>query len=429
MLDEIFEDFDDPDGNFLQQFQTTGFDARYFELYLFAYFSRSGYVVDRIHKHPDFVISRDGVLAAVEATTVNPPTSGALAQFGRKIEDLSPEELKEYQANEMAIRFGSPLFSKLQKRYWELPHCRNIPIVIAIEAFHDEESLSLTDSGLTSYVYGLRQASQWSPEKRLQVETTNVTEHRVGDKAIPSRFFGQPDAERISAILFTNCGTNAKFMRMGYQTGYGYDSVDMSRMGTCFNPDPNAMDPSFFAYNLDEPPFVESWGQGLVVLHNPTCLHPLPKDFFVDAVQGRIEDGAYRSDHHSWHPFASKTITKYMGDIKRKIPKVLRQRGRFLIGAITREAFIAACRFEISPSNPIAEESGWFSDETGSFLGVVTRDKIDDDWSCVVLARDQTFRFRAIKVDSSLPSRAEAVMKLQIGMAGLLSQPRRIFPQ
>ena len=47
MLDMIYQDFDDPDGNFLQQFQTTGFDARFFELYLFAYFSKSGFQVDR----------------------------------------------------------------------------------------------------------------------------------------------------------------------------------------------------------------------------------------------------------------------------------------------------------------------------------------------------------------------------------------------
>ena len=34
MLTNIYQDFVDPDGNFLEQFQTTGFDARFFELYL-----------------------------------------------------------------------------------------------------------------------------------------------------------------------------------------------------------------------------------------------------------------------------------------------------------------------------------------------------------------------------------------------------------
>jgi hypothetical protein len=200
-------------------------------------------------------------------------------------------------------------------------------------------------------------------------------------------------------------------------------------VGFCYNPDPDAMDPTFFSYNLDEPPLVESWGQGLVVLHNPTCLHPLPTDFFVHAVQGYIKDGVYRSDHLAWHPFSSKTMIVHLGDIKNKVPKALRQKGRIMVGAITSDEFVAACGFTVPRSNPLGEEQGWFSDETGSFLGVVVRDKIDDDWGYVVLARDIEFRFRAIEAESSLASKDEARMTLQMSIAKLLSQPQRIFPQ
>jgi hypothetical protein len=425
----VYQDFTDPDGNFLEQFQSTGFDARYFELYLFAYFSRSDYQVDRTHPNPDFLVSSEGTTVAVEATTVNPSTSGILSKIGRKIDDLSPEELREYQKNELAIRFGSPLFSKLQKRYWELDHCRDIPFVIAIEAFHDEESLALTDSALSGYVYGLSQQPSWSPDCKLDIATTDIAEHQLGEKTIPSRFFGQPGAEHISAILFTNSGTNAKFSRMGFQTGFGCDSVDIRRTGFCYNPDPDAMDPTFFSYNLDEPPLVESWGQGLVVLHNPSCLHPLPPDFFVDAVQGYLKGGAFRSDHLSWHPFSSKTMIVHLGDVKNKLPRALRQKGRFMVGAITNEEFASTCGFSVAQSNPLHEEQGWFADETGSFLGAVVRDKVDGDWGYVVLARDAKFRFRAIEAESSLPSRDQARMTLQMTIARLLSRPQRIFPQ
>jgi hypothetical protein len=37
IIREFFESFVDPDGNFIEQFQTTGFDARIWELYLYAY--------------------------------------------------------------------------------------------------------------------------------------------------------------------------------------------------------------------------------------------------------------------------------------------------------------------------------------------------------------------------------------------------------
>lgn len=48
--------YEDADGNFVEQFQTTGFDARVWELYLFATLSEVGYVIDRPHPAPDFTV-------------------------------------------------------------------------------------------------------------------------------------------------------------------------------------------------------------------------------------------------------------------------------------------------------------------------------------------------------------------------------------
>jgi hypothetical protein len=217
MLDDVFQDFIDPDGNFLEQFQTTGFDARFFELYLYAYFSRSGYRVDRNQENPDFLVERNGTVVAVEATTVNASSRGAVAKYGRKIEDLTEEERREYTLNELPIRFGSALFSKLKQQYWNLPHCTGLPFVIAIEAFHDKGSLEFSDNALASYLYGLRHSASWTKDGKLIITSENVTTHQLGEKTIPSGFFNQPRTEFISAILFTNSGTSAKFTRMGYQ--------------------------------------------------------------------------------------------------------------------------------------------------------------------------------------------------------------------
>lgn len=52
--------FHDLDGNFIQQFQTTAFDARLFELYLFAALHEIGYAFDQSHNAPDSLrCSRD----------------------------------------------------------------------------------------------------------------------------------------------------------------------------------------------------------------------------------------------------------------------------------------------------------------------------------------------------------------------------------
>ena len=72
MVNKVFQDFKDTDGNFIEQFQTTGFDSRVFELYLFALFSNSGYDIIQDYNRPDFLIRKDNITVAVEATTVNP---------------------------------------------------------------------------------------------------------------------------------------------------------------------------------------------------------------------------------------------------------------------------------------------------------------------------------------------------------------------
>ena len=424
MLDQVYQDFDDPDGNFLEQFQTTGFDARLFELYLFAYFSRSGFKVDRTHPSPDFIVARKGVTVSIEATTVNPSQGEQLAR------DLLPSRLDSrqfahFQDQELPIRFGSSLFSKLKKRYWELEHCRDQPFILAIEAFFNDESLNLSDNGLAQYLYGLRVSAGWTTEGILEVRTDIVESHISGDKRIPSNFFGQPGAENVSAVVFTNSGTHAKFTRMGYQQGFGIDQFDISRLGFSYNPHPDAKDPTYFEYSLAEPPLVESWGQGLVVNHNPNALFPLPRDFFPEAVQEYIEDGEYKSDLPDWHPIVSKTLVRHFARPENRPPRV----PRVHVAAIAKSDFENICRFAVDDPNPILTQDGWFIDETESFLGVVLWDKTSQDWGYVILARDEHFQFRAIDAVASMSARDIARRKLQFAIAKLVAEGQRIFPQ
>jgi hypothetical protein len=428
MLDDVFQDFTDPDGNFLEQFQTTGFDARFFELYLHAYFSRSGYRVDRSHSNPDFIVTRDAVTVAVEATTVNASVSGAVARFGTKIADLTEEERKEYTANELPIRFGSPLLSKLKLRYWQLPQCANLPFVIAIEAFHDEGSLGFSDNSLASYLYGLRHSARWDNTGELVIQAEKILGHHLGDKKIPSGFFHQPETEFVSAILFTNSATSAKFSRMGYQSGYGNDTLDIKRFGRSHNFDPNAMDSTLFSYDLDDAPNVEGWEQGLVVLHNPNAVRPLPDEFFKSDAQWRLEDGVcapYLTGR--FHPYQSETLITHLGNIKRKIPGGLRGLGPQAVGAMSRESFHDLC--PNIPSRVIGEEDGWFSDHSDAFLGLVLKEHDKKTWKWLVFARSPYFDFYPIARGSRYRMRLLAVDAVQHEIMKLVLQSQRIFPR
>jgi hypothetical protein len=54
MMQHVFEPMGDRGGNFRQQLQTEGFDARVWELYLYAAFSEAGYTIDTEQAVPDF---------------------------------------------------------------------------------------------------------------------------------------------------------------------------------------------------------------------------------------------------------------------------------------------------------------------------------------------------------------------------------------
>ena len=95
LISELQASFDDPDGNFVEQFQTTGFDSRTFEFFLFAMLRESGHAVDRSHARPDFLISKDGVTAAVEATTASMPAVGGIQPYLALPQGQSEQDAKE----------------------------------------------------------------------------------------------------------------------------------------------------------------------------------------------------------------------------------------------------------------------------------------------------------------------------------------------
>ncbi|MEU7039106.1 hypothetical protein ABZ958_36420 [Streptomyces sp. NPDC046237] len=76
LMDETFADFPDADHNFVREFQTACFSARFLEPTLLAALREQGKVLDRTSPAPDFVVSGDAPVA-IEATTTNPPQGEA----------------------------------------------------------------------------------------------------------------------------------------------------------------------------------------------------------------------------------------------------------------------------------------------------------------------------------------------------------------
>jgi hypothetical protein len=79
----------------------------------FAYLVNNGYVITRDYETPDFIINKSGFECAIEITTTNPSTIIPSTPMNQ----LTSEKIKEQLHDELPIRFGSALFSKLAKRW------------------------------------------------------------------------------------------------------------------------------------------------------------------------------------------------------------------------------------------------------------------------------------------------------------------------
>jgi hypothetical protein len=299
-LERIYSRVGDRDGGFRRQFQTDGFDARIWELYLFAAFEEQGWDIDQRDVAPDFILSDERLTWSVEATTANPGPR----QDRRLAHDA--HELQHFLEHELPIRLGSPLYSKVQRAYHELPQVQGRPFVLAIECFISEEGSFYSEATITTYLFGLRSVGERQPDGSLKIRFESVQEHRLGKKTIPSGFFEQSGAEFISAVMFSNSATISKFNRMAFQDGTGSEGILMTRIGTCAVHDPDAAEPASFSYDVAKRR--ETWTEGLVLIHNPRARHPLPANLLPGLAHYRLEDGQIVGTLPEFHAYSSRTL-------------------------------------------------------------------------------------------------------------------------
>jgi hypothetical protein len=290
------------DPHLVTEFQNKGFDQRLWEIYLWAVFKEFSLDVELLEA-PDFRCTGPGIDFTVEATTVSPTDKGALANHPNP---KTSQELAEFLNGYMAIKFGSALHSKLNKtnkqgqHYWEREESRDKPFVLAIADFHkpaDEDelgSMTYTQSALWQYLYGQR--VYWEiVDGKLVIKPKEIVEHNFKQKVIPSGFFDFSKAENVSAVIFSNAGTLAKFDRMGVVAGFAAPGYGYARIGLKYNPDPNATMGTPFSIDVESDEYEEYWSQEIQVFHNPNAKNPLPSDWLPQATHHYFADGMLKS--------------------------------------------------------------------------------------------------------------------------------------
>ncbi|MCS5622375.1 MAG: hypothetical protein NZ735_00240, partial [Candidatus Marinimicrobia bacterium] len=301
IITEIANSFVDNDGHYEREFQSVNFQARLWELYLHIYIHNAGLLIENNHSSPDFELSYFGDKYFIEAVTVNPS-----ANINRP--DLpAPQTQKEieHRLNDfMPIKFGSPLFSKLCKKYWEKKHVEGKPLILAIHDYHNESAMTWSRTALSEYLYGIR-----ARIVKGKANVEKIEKHSWEGKEIPSGFFYQDEAENISAVLFSNQATIPKFNRMGKIAGLGSKNVKMLRTGFLYNPDPNAIHPIPFSKDVDDSDYEESWSDGLIMFHNPNAKNPVDPNAFPDISHTFYsEEEGFHGYHQPYDVLGSMTI-------------------------------------------------------------------------------------------------------------------------
>jgi hypothetical protein len=300
--------FDDVDGNFVEQFQTTGFDPRLWELYLYATFTELGFAREKGVQAPDFILKSIRGAFAVEATTANPPDGQTLAV------PHGVDARRRYIENYIPIKVARALKRKLNRAqaYWDAPATRDLPFVIAVQDFHAAGAMTMIVPAATEYVFGVRHSQEGG---RIKVEP--IAEHRFGAAFEPSGFFQLPNAEYISAVVVNPQGTLLKFNRLGYVAEFGDRRVRMFRRGL-LRRDDNLADPrpEMFQDRVDDPAYSETWVEGMVVLHNPWARRPLDPALLPGATHEFLEpDGRIMSLLPERPVYFSQTTFQVDGDV------------------------------------------------------------------------------------------------------------------
>lgn len=294
VLRELAHAFTDQDGNFVKDFQTAGFNQRLWELYIYAAVTSMGFSLIKDHAIPDFTLQKLDKVIHIEAVTVN-PTQDIMIEQPVINEETSESEIEEITAGWMAIKFGSSLFSKYQKKYWEKEHVKGLPLVLAIADFHQEQSMLWSQNALWMYLYGVRLEEKKVFGGDLERRFVPVERHVWKGKSIPSGFFDLEDSANISGVLFSNAGTLSKFNRMGILGDFGSLRVRIVRGGLLLDPDPESQTPIRYSSDVDNPDYQEDWYDELQLFHNPNARQPIDPEIFSGIAHHFFIDGEIRS--------------------------------------------------------------------------------------------------------------------------------------
>lgn len=266
VLAQWTEGFEDRDGKFVKELQTT-FESSFWELYLFAALKEWGLPIDFRHHAPDFVVEGPAPFC-LEATIANPPVGGQPA-YGFPMAP-PPKDFTEFNI-ESTLRICNSFDAKVRKyreSYINHAHVQGKPFVIGIASFDRPHSHFASGRPILAALYGLYHDEAATKPGDTHVASYNVTAApKNANTNIDVGLFCNDSYADVSAVVYSCLATWGKVRALA-------DNAEALIMFTTLHPNPGSLFPTI--RNTWNGEYSEHLMDGLFVLHNPFAKHPLP---------------------------------------------------------------------------------------------------------------------------------------------------------
>ncbi|EJV7635898.1 TPA: glycosaminoglycan attachment site [Vibrio cholerae] len=275
VLNSWAQGFEDRDGKFIYEFQTT-FESSMWELYLHAFLKDLGAQTDFSHHAPDFVTELDRHIT-LEATIAAPPQGGE-APAGHS-QMYAPTDFSEFN-QQSAIRISNSLSSKIKKfrtSYSDLPHVKDKPYVIGLASFDRPFSHFAVNRAIVAVLYGV----YVDEETTIATGASELIKYSVKavvkneNASIPLGLFTSDEYKDVSAVIYSSLATWGKIRALADNPNA------MSVYHTCHLPKDNSIIPE--VRHTIKAEYKEDIADGLHILHNPFAQYPLDVNTFNHA--------------------------------------------------------------------------------------------------------------------------------------------------
>lgn len=284
VLQEWARGFEDRDGKFVKEFQTT-FDSCFWELYLHAALKKYGLTVDFSVSRPDFYVRNPDfcIEAAVASNAI-----GDVPEHDRIMAEV-PEDLKEFNRRSI-IRISNTFLAKHRKyveSYQFLEHVRSKPFVLAVVNVDQPFSFLAIQRPMEAVLFG----SYVDEEKYLASGRTGELRAEelplvLKDNGSPIELgvFSTPAFKEISAVVFSGCANMGKVRALSADPSPGI-------VFAAFRQSMSSVEPQKVVAQKHH--YSESLLDGLRIYHNPFAEYPLDPAIFrrPEVMQWYVRNG------------------------------------------------------------------------------------------------------------------------------------------